>query len=225
MKTFIDHLLKKLFGKNVNNVYSGDYTGNSAVRGVGPVIETSRKLAAFDKVEVEGAISVKVNIVDDIPDVGLTIRAQENIAHIVKTEVYGDTLGIYVDESYNSSQEVTVFIEMSAITGCRVRGACTVNLTNLNEESITIEVSGSADIVAAGVANKLNVDVSGSASLDLAKVNARELTADVSGSAHVQGHASERARINVSGSASIVITGQPGRREVDTSGSADVIFV
>lgn len=227
MKTFINDLFRNFFGKaNNKNVYSGDYAGNGSgvVRGVGPVIETSRQTSHFDKVEVDGAISVKINV-GGIPDFGVIIRAQENIENLIKTEVHGDTLGIYVDESYSSSQEVTVIVGMSSISACHVRGACNVHLHELNEEKISIEVSGSADIVANGVANELNVDVSGSASLDLAKVTSRKLTADVSGSAHVQGHATETARIDVSGSASIVITGQPKRRQVDRSGSADVIFV
>ena len=65
----------------------------------------AREVEGFAEISVGGAIKLDVTIG---PAISISVTADDNILPHVKTEVSGDRLKIYVDESYSSKLGVKV---------------------------------------------------------------------------------------------------------------------
>jgi hypothetical protein len=88
--------------------------------------------------------------------------------------------------------------------------------------SVSIESSGSGDIVCSGVCKRLKVSASGSSRIDLSRLKANDVIISSSGSASILVHCRKEIMIFSSGSGRIVIYGKGVVTNNSISGSAIV---
>lgn len=230
MKNFISSLVSALSRRhNVsiridNTNIGGNNRNGDTIKGAGPVVSDTRTLGAFNRLDVGGVFDVKIEITECL-EPSVTVSAQENILPLVKTKVVGESLEITMSGNSTSSENIELLVRTNALAALTVHGSADVSVKNIKSGAFYLDVSGTADIKMSGQVAYLSADVSGSTGLNLTKTKVTNLQAHVSGTAHVQANVSEIVSLEVTGAASIVITGKPEKRNVNKSGVADIMFV
>ncbi len=108
----------------------GNTTGPQLV-GSGNAETESRDVEEFAEISVSSAIKLDVTIG---PAISISVTADDNILPHVKTEVIGDRLKIYVDESYSSKLGVKVQLAAPALRGLRAQRAAKTSVTGASGE-------------------------------------------------------------------------------------------
>jgi len=152
------------------------------------------------------------------------VCAPENILPLLTTKVEGDQLVIRLEGCVSLDEPIKINAGGPSLAVLRVSGSGLIDAVGLYGKSLRVKVSGSGRVFATGQVAAARVDVSGSGDVDLSGLKAVELDVNVSGSGSVHAHASEAARVDVSGSGTVRVAGHPPQREVDRSGSGQVLF-
>jgi len=154
------------------------------------------------------------------------VRWDENLLEHVVTEVHEGVLYIDITQglSISSAGPMNVAITGPELQEASVSGSGGLTLRDIQQDALSIEVSGSGDVKADGVVKELQVEVSGSGDIKARKLKAAQASVKVSGSGDAKVSASESVKVRVSGSADVVVCGAPKKRDVRVTGSGDVEF-
>ena len=107
------------------------------------------------------------------------------------------------------SGDVAINALESKLVEAAIRGSGDIKLPSLQTGVATISVHGSGDVFAAGVADKVDVEIVGSGDVRTLKLIARETNVNIMASGDAEVHAGERLTATVSGSGSIRYAGSP----------------
>jgi predicted small secreted protein len=217
--------------------------GCNAVIGNGDVIEETRDLDSFSRIDISGAGDVVVEYGDSE---SVRIEAESNLMEYLETTVSGDTLEISTRDntSLNTSIGYTFYVTVTELEGMTISGAADVNLPDVvTENDFTIRVSGAGDVVAESLqAESLTVDISGAGSVrvDGGEVESQDVTlsgagdyrasdlisqdaeVDLSGAGGITLYASGELSGSVSGAGSVRYTGDPETVNVNVTGAGSV---
>ncbi len=201
------------------------------ITGEGPVLQQTRTVTDFSKVDV--SISGTVNYTID-PVYKVEVIAQQNILEVLRTERVGDELVIKFKNGVRVKSHEQIIVNVSSPTlrsvnlggsaeftisgplagndlDLRISGSGSINIQQLSiADKLTATISGSGNITAlAGTAKSENLKISGSGSIHLHAVQADKATADISGSGDIKVKASQTLTANISGSGSVYYLGNP----------------
>jgi hypothetical protein len=101
-------------------------------------------------------------------------------------------------------------------------GSGDIKLVVLNNEKLELSLQGSGDGYVKGQTKILHAKLSGSGDLDAASLKAAEVTVDSTGSANSRVIAIKEIKVSASGSGDVSIFGNPLKRNVERSGSAEI---
>ena len=105
-----------------------------------------------------------------------------------------------------------------------VSGSGSAHLDDLSLGHLTVELSGSGLLEAAGTAEVNMAEVSGSGALLCRRLRADSVTLDISGSGDATVYAKNEVNINLSGSGDVGVWGAPPSVHTEITGSGDVKF-
>ena len=199
--------------------HSNSFDGNS-IRGNGNTSSQKRDIGPFKKVEVSGAIQLNLTLGSET--ISATVLADENILPLIMTKVVGDVLRIYSEGSYTTKTQPIVNLSSPEVVELTSSGSSDVTLAEINQNEIAVSTSGSGDITVTGKANRAKLRVSGSASIRGVSLESKHLDAKISGSGSVKATARSSAVLQVSGSGSIQVWGNPITVQSKRSGSGSI---
>jgi hypothetical protein len=161
------------------------------------------------------------------------IQGDRDILKEIETEVDGNRLiigkpGKWFDWGFNNNDndKITVYITVPNIEGLSVSGSGDlIGQTKITGDDLDLNVSGSGSLqIDAEATGDVEADVSGSGDIDL-KGKFRSFNSDVSGSGKVKlaANISELADFGVSGSGRIMASGSAGSVKTSISGSGKVL--
>ena len=101
-------------------------------------------------------------------------------------------------------------------------GSGDIKLVMLNNEKLEVSLLGSGDAFVKGQSKILNVKLSGSGDLDASSLKAGEVTVESTGSANSRVFAIKEIKVHASGSGDVTILGNPAKKIIDRSGSAEI---
>ena len=188
-------------------------------QGSGVRIEEDREIEAFTELDVGGSLNVIVHA-GAAPSARLV--GDDNLVSMIKTELHGDELRVYVDGSYSTRNPLSVFLTTPALREIELSGSADVVADGLRADSLVLDVSGSGTLSASGHGAKMTADVSGSGQVDAAGLPVEEANVDVAGSGRVSLTATSSLRARVSGSGSVRYGGSPSEVDKDVSGSGSI---
>lgn len=214
MKLFLlPAMLCLLLGCNINHIIDG-------VHGNGELKSENRTVATFTKVVVEGSMDVIATAGDS--NQTLSINADSNILPIIKTEVKHGELHIYADKSYNSKNNVTITLSAAMLNGLAVEGSGDIKASNLNSDSLLIDIDGSGDIALNGKTNALRIEVNGSGDIRAKELVAGIVQIEINGSGDVYTNVTTSLNVEVNGSGDVEYTGNPTTVNQSVNGSGSV---
>jgi hypothetical protein len=191
----------------------------SKTKGSGNIKIEKRDLSGFASVKTGGAVTIEVVAQKDF---NVEVEADDNLLEHIKTEVDGDTLKIYTEGNISTKNSIRVRIAMPQIESFDVSGASNGTLTNVKNESLTIEASGASKIKVDGEAAELNVELSGASRLDAENLKAENAKVEASGASNATIFATNEVEAEASGASSVRYVGTPKNVTQSSSGASSV---
>lgn len=105
-----------------------------------------------------------------------------------------------------------------------LHGSGEVEVTGGNADRVTADVKGTGHMTLVGGARELQAEVAGSGELDARHLRAGDVNLSQHGSGSSSVYASEHVNVEMAGSGSVTVFGNPDRREVSRNGSGSVSF-
>ncbi len=191
------------------------------IQGSGVSKSETRTVAEFDQIEIDGVGTVNITF-GETPSLQVTF--DDNLLQYIKTEVVGETLKISLTESTSSSSGPTFDIVMNKINSVEIDGAAKVNLLDAKLDNFELRVDGACTFVADGVAESLDIDMSGAGRIDANELKAKSVKISISGAAKADVYASETLDADISGAGRVNCLGNPkgGTRDVSGAGRITV---
>lgn len=198
------------------------------VRGSGEVVETTREVQDYSRLEFAGMGNVYV---EQGFEEGLRIEAEENLIEHLEIEVRGDSLFIGTKEGKNlrptepmnfylkvkDLERVTLsgsgLIEAGEFEAEKLRltlsGSGNITIENLEAVSLNVKLSGSGNIEVSGDLEDQDVTISGSGDYDAAGLESFVVDILISGSGTAEIRVEDNLDVLISGSGNVNYFGSP----------------
>lgn len=190
----------------------------TGVKGSGKPGDSVRQVAAFDEVEVSGALDA-----DLTPGpLHVEVTGDDNLVPLVETEVRGHRLVLRQRKSMRPQLALRVAIQAPSIRRVEVSGAGTATLHHAAGDDLRLDLSGAGKLVADGTVHHVSVDVSGAGTIRAQALTAERVDADISGAGTADVFASQSLSAHVSGAGTIHYAGNPAQVTKDVSGAGSI---
>jgi Putative auto-transporter adhesin, head GIN domain len=186
-------------------VHGGGSAG-SGIQGSGVGATQTRTVARFSGLELAG--SNKVTVVVGAPQ-SVIVRADSNLISHVTTHVVAGTLVIADTGSFTTRTPMSVEVSVPSLTMLNLSGSGQLAVTGIKAPQLTVTVSGSGLLYAAGTATRLDVTLSGDGLAQLSQLTASQVHAVVAGAGLIQVTATTSLDAAVPGTGAIVYSGNP----------------
>ena len=135
----------------------------------GPTTTQARDVADFTRIDNRDSVDVRLRVGEPQR---VRVRAGEKVIDDVRTEVRDGTLEIAFDRDGFGGSDVEVEVSVPELTAIEASGSGDIEASGVDADAFEISSDGSADIVVAGAAARLTVDLDGSGEADLADLAA-----------------------------------------------------
>lgn len=213
---------------------------NFGVRGNGNVQTVERILnGTYDEIEVSRGLDVYLTQGDSE---SISVQADENLHDIIKTQIEGNVLKIYVDEniSFSEAQKIMVSFKtvsrISASSGSEVYSKNTINLEsirlvtdsgsdmtlNINAHSIDCSSSSGSDLRLSGTATNLIAEASSGSDIKAGDLKVETSRVKASSGADITVNTTKELHASTSSGGDIKYRGNPEKIEKDNGVSGTV---
>jgi hypothetical protein len=182
----------------------------------GPTTTEARDVAPFTRIENRDSVDVDLQVGEPQR---VRVRAGEKVIDDVRTEVEDGTLQIAFDHDGFGGSEVDVEVAVPELTAIEASSSGDIRAAGVEADAFKLASDGSADIVVAGTAARLTVELDGSGEARLADLAAEEARVTVDGSGDLELRVAQKLDVVVDGSGDVRYYGDPAvTRHVDGSG-------
>jgi hypothetical protein len=199
-------------------VHGGGSAG-SGVQGSGIAATQTRTVARFSSLDLAGSNEVTV-VVGARQSV--VVHADSNLISHVTTQVVAGTLVVADTGSFTTRTPMSAEVSVPSLTALNLSGSGQLSVTGIKADRLTVTVSGSGMLSAAGTATRLDVSLSGDGLAQLSRLTASEVRAVVSGSGLIQVTATTSLDAEVPGTGAIVYGGNPAQVTTSVTGIGTV---
>lgn len=118
--------------------------------------------------------------------------------------------------------DIDVMITAPDVRRFKLSGSQELTITGYNHPDLSVEISGSGEVKAAGTAERVSLRIAGSGEGDLTGLATRHAEVRISGSGDVEAAPTETADVQISGSGDVTIKSMTAKVTSRISGSGDV---
>ena len=198
----------------------GESQGTVADEGSGRPATQTRRLPAFESIELAGSNNVVVRVGERQ---SVAVSADDNLLDRVTTEVQSGKLVIAnTPGSFTTHSPMSVEVAVPTLDALTLTGNGNVAVTGIDAETFVVSLPGSGTLTGDGTATRLDVTVSGSGMAQFARLVASDVRALVSGSGSIFVTATKTLDASVTGSGAIVYAGGPQHVTKDVTGSGAI---
>jgi Putative auto-transporter adhesin, head GIN domain len=194
-------------------------SSNSGAQGSGVAVTQTRTVAGFSRLDLAGSNNVTV-IVGGPQSV--VVHADSNLINHVTTGVAAGTLVIGDTGSFTARSPMSVDVRVPSLTALTLSGDGQISVTGIDTSQLTVTVSGSGLLSAAGTVTRLDATLSGDGQAQLSLLAARDVHAVVTGSGLIQVTATSSLDAAVPGTGAIIYTGNPSQVSTSVTGTGTV---
>ncbi len=194
---------------------------------------------SFDKIEVSGAFEILLTPSESNV---VIIEVDENLLRYIDIYVRGDRLFIETDRRLSSRKGIKIEVPVKELRAISSSGASDIESSEpissseleievsgagkldlkLDVKLVTLDLSGATLVYLEGVAERLEVDMSGAGSLAAEGFEVQDCSVDISGVGHVLVNVSGSLDAQVSGLGKVEYLGEPKSVRGDVSGIGKV---
>lgn len=188
-------------------------TEGENVRGNGRAATEVREIeGAFREIVVLGAFHVHVERADMARAV---IAGDSNLLKLAEVRVADDVLTVRVAEgsSYSSANLLHVRLQVPPIVAASLVGVGSLTFMDVQQEALTIELSGTGMVTASGRVDVVKLRLPGAGSIDTVALEARHADIKVPGVGAVDAYAAMSTKVRLSGVGNVRVLGEPTERD------------
>ena len=189
------------------------WTGDS-----GP--QTTRELAWTGGDTLEVDVPAEVRYTQAAGPAKLTVSGSRRAVEDV--EIENGHIRFDHGRSHGRYGKLTIVMSAPDITRFDLHGSSSLDIADYKQDRLRIDLSGNADVTAAGEVNVAELDISGSAAADLGKLKAKGAEVDIAGSGEATIAPTDWAKVDISGSGDVTLLTNPPKVESDISGSGSI---
>jgi hypothetical protein len=177
-------------------------------RGSGTIKTEARTVNGFTGVELSGSGKL---IVEQGDTESLTITADDNLLKYLTSDVEKSklTLATNVIFSLEPTAPITYRLTVKRLNTLGTSGTAIVEASGIRTDSLTIAVSGSADISISGEADAQKIAVSGTADYKADNFKTKDTSISISGSGKAVIAASNQLDVQIAGTGEVKYIGKP----------------
>jgi len=173
----------------------------------GPIITETRSVAAFTSIDSSLPANI---IITQGDDQNLTIRTYGNVIGLIQSDVVNAELRLGLKRSVRNLERLDVYITAADYERLNLSGAARLSTEGCLEiDKLSIRLSGASETNLCGIANELDVELSGASSFKAYDMPTNIVNVSVSGASDVRVSANELLDVTISGAASIRYKGNP----------------
>lgn len=191
----------------------------SVVQGSGVTASQTRATASFSGLDLAGSNNVRVTVGGPR---SVVVHADSNLLSYVTTKVEAGTLVIADAGSFGTRSPMSVDVTVPSLSVLNLSGDGQVTVTGIGAPRLTVHVSGSGLLSAAGSVTRLDVVLSGNGQAQLSQLTARDVHAAVTGSGLIQVTATASLNAEVPGTGAITYSGNPARLTTSVTGTGAI---
>src|SRR5262245_21221051 len=188
--------------------------------GSGVAVSEQRRVSTFSAIEVDGAFDVVA--VCQAAEQSVEVSGDDNIVPLIETRVDGQLLRIFSDQSFSTRLKMQVHVATANVEKVHQQGSGSVALSQVANESLELNLSGSGSIAVTGHTKVATVSVSGSGLVAAESLEAEDVDVTVTGSGAAQVRASSHLVAVATGSGEIRYSGNPRSVRPTISGSGSI---
>lgn len=197
----------------VKSVFSSD-----AVVGDGRLVHDRRMVGAVSAIDVSGPLEVNVQV-GAAPS--LSVEADGNLQPLIRTEVVGGTLRMWVEGNVRSNNSLRVTYTLPTLTQVHATGSGRLTISDLNGAPLNFSKTGSGSANLSGRVSRLDMQQTGSGQVNASALHTGDANLTLNGSGRmwlgqVQGNA---LTVNVHGSGSLQASGAVASLNAHVHGS------
>lgn len=136
---------------------------SNSVTGNGQIVREARSVAATDALDFSGPIVMQVKVG---PATGLEVEGDSNLVPMIRTEVRGGALHVWLDGSVRNAGALRVTYTTPALANVSHAGSGSLVIDGVNGASLQVASTGSGSTRVAGKTGALNLQANGSGSID-----------------------------------------------------------
>lgn len=167
------------YGGNGDTQYG--FIGETA-KGNGQMANERRAGMAATGIDVSGPVTVDVRVG---PAPMVEVWGDSNLLPLLRTEMSGDTLRVWVNGNVAPQQELRVRYTTPSMTRIQAAGAGRVTVTDLNGARLTVVKTGTQSMHLSGRVSNLDMHVDGSGTLNASALYSGNASVNMTGSGTV----------------------------------------
>lgn len=216
-------------------------SSSKRVEGSGRLIDDARPATGFTRLILQAPLDVRLRAA--AAD-GIVVRADDNIAPLIETQVKDGTLtiGLRPGASFRTHGKIVITVQARRIDAVVLRGSGDLRadrietdvfeatlqgsgdiaIERLAARAVAVSVAGNGDFRAAGSAETLGVVIDGSGDVHCFDLPARQVAVRIRGSGDARVHATGELKVDIDGSGDVRYRGSPQvSRAIRGSGSVE----
>jgi len=212
------------------------------IHGVGGTVTETRTPTSFTGVD----LSIDANVILHVDSVyHVVLHGQQNILHVISTDVRGNSLKIGFTRNVSSYSAITIDVYAPRYASAKISGSGdirnneswsvsdfetsisgsgNINIDGLQSTSVHSSISGSGSITLGGTCQSLSGIISGSGDIHAFSLSGATGVIDVSGSGKTELNLTQSIDVRISGSGDVYYRNTPALT-VNISGSGDLVHV
>jgi hypothetical protein len=198
------------------------FYGSSRPGGTGSGVASTqaRSVSPFTGVDLAGANNV---VVRAGARQSVVVHADSNLLQRVTTQVRSGRLVIDTTPGgLNAKSPMYVEVTLPSVEALTLHGAGNLTVSKINSRRLTVRLPGSGVIRASGNATRLDVTIGGSGTALLGQLFARDANAGLSGDGTITLTATHRLSASVSGTGTILYSGNPAHVTTRVTGTGTI---
>jgi hypothetical protein len=202
---------------SLHTIFSKD-----AVVGDGKLVMEQRAVAAgLTELDMSGPLQVEVRVG---PTASLQLEADSNLLPLIRTDSSGSALRVWVQGSVRTNNGLRVIYTTPQLGQIRASGSGRLMASGFNGGALTLNKSGSGESQLSGKVGSLNMQLSGSGSVNASALQSGNANLELSGSGRLtMGEVrAEALNVKVSGSGALQASGAATNVNARVSGSGGV---
>ncbi|MCD6525618.1 MAG: DUF2807 domain-containing protein [Desulfuromonas sp.] len=192
---------------------------SNCVEGNGEFAEQQRTLIDYQRVAIQGAYAIFITAGEDYR---CTINGDSNLLDHVVTRVDNQQLRIGNDMSLCMKQPLQIHLQLPEFTAFYAEGAHEIVLDQLSGANFKLELEGASLAEMRGGVEHLEIEISGTSTLDARELKAAKIMVEAAGTTVVKVQVSEALQVSASGIAEVLYLGSPATVDSKLSGLAEV---
>lgn len=203
-------------------LFGGKRAGAREPGNEGDAVSRTLELAAFDKIDVSGAYTVVVRPGSEFQ---VRLTAKPAVLELMTATVEDGWLILDMKQSIFTSGPIQAEVTMPDLTQLTLSGAVQLTHKGIATASLSLDISGAADVTLAGHVAAVDVRASGAAALRGSELTVASARADLSGASSARLRVTAALDVETSGASSFTCLGQPAQLRKRQSGASSIRLI